>query len=132
MANNTTKKNCPICLEDNTSYITFNCGHNTCTKCFLTNIIHLNTKCPMCRSHLLEVEPLLKKFHDDLLNLNKVQVELFDLETENRELRLDIKNINKKNKIYKRLSKNLTTHVLETFSDEEEEEFQEFQESQEP
>jgi len=123
MITNTEKSiKCPICLEDNTSYITFNCSHNTCTKCFLTNIIHLNTKCPMCRSNLPEVEPLLKKFHDDVLYLNKVQLELFDLETENRLLKTNIKDIKKKKKVYKKLSRNLTTHLLCSFSDNEEEE----------
>jgi len=114
--------NCPICLEDNTSYITFNCNHRTCTKCFLTNIIHLNTKCPLCRGNLPEVEPLLKKFHDDVLYLNKIQLELFDIVNENRILKSELNQIKNKKKIYKKLSKNLTTYVIDSFSDEEVEE----------
>lgn len=112
---------CPICLEDNTSYVTFSCQHNTCTRCFLTGIIYLNTNCSLCRSNLPEVEPIIKKFHEDVVHLNKVQLDLFDMETENRVLKLDLRDMKKKKNVYKKLSKNLTSHVLDLASDSEEE-----------
>lgn len=112
---------CPICLEEKNSYVTLNCNHKACTKCFLNSIIHLNTKCSICRAILPEIEPLLKKFHDDILDLNKTQIKLYDLETENRLLNNEIKEIKKQNKLFKNLSKNLTKHILDTITDEEDE-----------
>ena len=45
---------CCICLEENQKFITFNCNHSTCEKCYLKLFKSYNN-CPLCRGYIKSI-----------------------------------------------------------------------------
>lgn len=119
---------CPICLENYDSNVNLKCKHKVCIRCFLKNIIHLNTKCPLCRDVIIETEPILIKFNEDMKILNQYRLEIFDLKRNNKNLKKELDKKNNKNNILNKISLNLGNslmNLLENSNDDDNEEHEE-------
>jgi len=71
--------NCPICLENSKSFVTFECKHNLCLHCFQQCISHNLVKCSMCRKDIPEINNFLKY-------INNLKTQIEDLEDRLEEL----------------------------------------------
>jgi hypothetical protein len=49
-------RECMICMEDSSVFVTFQCGHEVCRQCY-PKVMHANPECPLCRRQLLPMLP---------------------------------------------------------------------------
>ena len=65
---------CPICYNNNITYITFKCGHKVCLNCFFEQMLFSLNKCSLCRfevksmNNMIEYIDHLKKYIKNLEN----------------------------------------------------------------
>ena len=84
---------CPICRDNKSSFVTLECSHKLCLKCYHNCIYHSHIKCSLCRKNipeLVETCELIQDIEQDVENLEKTNDEL---EKENEELYTEIENI---------------------------------------
>jgi len=58
VTNETNTTECCICFENidkHKNNCTTECGHSFCLKCLATSIVHNNSKCPYCRTNLVDI-----------------------------------------------------------------------------
>ena len=44
-------RECMICLEETSDFVTFSCKHEVCALCF-PKVLQANPECPLCRTRL--------------------------------------------------------------------------------
>jgi len=65
---------CPICRENKSTFVTLECQHKICLKCYHNCIYHNHTKCSLCRKNipeLVETCELIKDIEQDVESLEK-------------------------------------------------------------
>ena len=68
---------CPICRDDKSSYVSLECSHKICLKCYHNCIYHNHSKCSLCRKkipELVETSELIDDLEervDELEDANK-------------------------------------------------------------
>lgn len=48
---------CPACLERQSGYVTFRCGHSVCNQCVLKSLNRKIETCPLCRGPIMDSIP---------------------------------------------------------------------------
>ncbi len=85
--------NCPICLENSKSFVTFECKHNLCLHCFQQCISHNLVKCSMCRKDIPEINNFLKYINYLKTRIENLENNISDIIDEVEELQEQILNV---------------------------------------
>ena len=75
------KIECPICRDEQSAYVTLECSHQICLKCYHNCIYHNHIKCSLCRKNIPELAEtceLIKDIELDVESLEKNVDELND------------------------------------------------------
>lgn len=68
---------CCICRETKNNFVTFECSHKICLKCYNDCIYHNHSKCCLCREVIQEIKTFtklinnLKEYIENLKNMNE-------------------------------------------------------------
>ncbi len=88
---------CPICIENKVSYVTLECHHKICLKCYHNCIYHNHTKCSLCRKNIPELGEVCELIQDIEQDVENLENKVGELERRNEEL---YKNIDEITDIY--------------------------------
>lgn len=69
VSNETNTTECCICFENidkHKNNCTTECGHSFCLKCLATSIVHNNSKCPYCRTNLVDIPDKNEEDEEDI------------------------------------------------------------------
>ena len=85
--------NCPICLENSKSFVTFECKHYLCLQCFQQCISHNLVKCSMCRKNIPEINNFLKYINNLKTQIEDLENNISNIINEVEELQEQILNV---------------------------------------
>ena len=84
---------CPVCQENKSSYVTLECKHKICLKCYHDCMYHNHYKCSMCRKHIPELADaceLIQSMEEDVESLEE---RIDELEEEKKDLEMLVEQI---------------------------------------
>lgn len=67
---------CPICYNDVTNYVNFDCCHKVCLECYFKQMLHSLNKCSLCRKDIIGMDESI--YYIKVTNWNKKRDELID------------------------------------------------------
>jgi DNA repair exonuclease SbcCD ATPase subunit len=78
---------CPICREIKKSFVTFECLHKFCLKCYNDCIYHNHNKCSLCRKKVPEIKNFTKLINNlkEYIKVLKNQTKLYEEKIESLE-----------------------------------------------
>ena len=81
---------CPICYNNVSNYVNFECCHKVCLECYFNQLLHSMNTCSLCRNNIKLMDNSIEK----VIEMKEV---IIDLEEEVDDLDLDIDDLIKRN-----------------------------------
>lgn len=77
---------CPVCQESKISYVTLECQHKICLKCYHNCMYHNHFKCSLCRKHITELAETCELIQDIEQDVEDLEKRVDDLEEDKKDL----------------------------------------------
>ncbi len=77
---------CPVCRENKVAFVTLECQHKICLKCYHYCIYHNHTKCSLCRKNIPELAETCEFIQDIEQDVEGLETKIDELEKQNEDL----------------------------------------------